>query len=120
MTKSTNKWLEMAIVLSAPLLSVIDVFIINIAIPAIKKGIRASDAEVQLVIAGYLLGYAVFLITGGRAGDQFGRKKVFFWGMLAFTVTSCLCGLSQTAFQLNITRFAQGLSASFMVPQTLA
>lgn len=115
-----NKWLELIIVLSAPLLSVIDVFIINIAIPAIKAGVHATDAEVQLVIAGYLLGYAAFLITGGRAGDHFGRKKVFFWGMFAFTVTSCLCGLSVTPLQLNLTRFLQGLSASFMVPQTIA
>lgn len=106
--------------LSAPLLSVIDVFIINIAIPAIKKGVHATDAEVQLVIAGYLLGYAAFLITGGRAGDHFGRKQVFFWGMLCFTVASCLCGLSITPIQLNLTRFFQGVSASFMVPQTIA
>ena len=115
-----NKWLELAIVLSAPLLSVIDVFIINIAIPSIKKGVHATDAEMQLTIAGYLLGYAAFLITGGRAGDHFGRKKVFFWGMFAFTITSCLCGMSESALQLNVTRFLQGLSASFMVPQTIA
>ncbi|WP_118972933.1 MFS transporter [Taibaiella koreensis] len=120
MKEVRNKWLELVIVLSAPLLSVIDVFIINVAIPAIKKGVQASDAEIQLVIAGYLLGYAAFLITGGRAGDHFGRKKVFFLGMLAFTIASCLCGLSQSAFQLNITRFFQGLSASFMMPQTIA
>lgn len=115
-----NKWLELAIVLVAPLLSVIDVFIINVAIPAIKKGVHGTDAEVQLVIAGYLLGYAAFLITGGRAGDHFGRKKVFFWGMLFFTLFSCLCGLSQNGFQLIATRFLQGLSASFMVPQAIA
>lgn len=120
MNEIKNKWLELIIVLSAPLLSVIDVFIINIAIPSIKTGVHATDAEVQLVIAGYLLGYAAFLITGGRAGDNFGRKKVFFWGMFAFTIASCLCGLSMTPFQLNLTRFIQGLSASFMVPQTIA
>ncbi|MVM31374.1 MFS transporter [Spirosoma sp. HMF4905] len=120
MNEVKNKWLELIIVLSAPLLSVIDVFIINIAIPTIKKGVHATDAEIQLVIAGYLLGYAAFLITGGRAGDHFGRKKVFFWGMFAFTVASCLCGLSTSALQLNVTRFFQGLSASFMVPQTIA
>ncbi|MDJ1505792.1 MFS transporter [Xanthocytophaga agilis] len=120
MKQLTNKWLELIIVLSAPLLSVIDVFIINVAIPSIKKGVHATNAQLQLVIAGYLLGYAAFLITGGRAGDHFGRKKVFFWGMFFFTVTSCLCGLSMTAFQLNLTRFFQGLSASFMVPQTIA
>ncbi|WP_080778452.1 MFS transporter [Chryseobacterium phocaeense] len=120
MKEIKNKWLELIIVLAAPLLSVIDVFIINVAIPTIKKGIHATDGEMQLVIAGYLLGYAAFLITGGRAGDHFGRKKVFFWGMFAFTVASCLCGLSQTALQLNLTRLLQGLSASFMVPQTIA
>jgi EmrB/QacA subfamily drug resistance transporter len=120
MNNTKSPWVALLIVLTAPLLSVIDVFIINIAIPAIKKGVDATDGEVQLVIAGYLLGYATFLITGGRAGDHFGRKKVFFLGMLFFTVVSCLCGLSQTALQLNITRFFQGISASFMVPQTIA
>ena len=99
MNQVKNKWLELIIVLAAPLLSVIDVFIINIAIPTIKKGVQATDAQIQLVIAGYLLGYAAFLITGGRAGDHFGRKKVFFWGMFAFTVASCLCGLPTSALQ---------------------
>ncbi len=120
MATTSRKWVELMIVLTAPLLSVIDVFIINVAIPAIKNGVHATDGEIQLVIAGYLLGYAAFLITGGRAGDHFGRKRVFFWGMLAFTITSCLCGLSMTPLQLNVTRFFQGVSASFMVPQTIA
>jgi EmrB/QacA subfamily drug resistance transporter len=120
MRKERSKWLALIIVLTAPLLSVIDVFIINVAIPSIKKGVHATDGEVQLVIAGYLLGYASFLITGGRAGDHFGRKRAFFWGMLAFTLISCLCGLSQTPLQLNLARFLQGVSASFMVPQSIA
>ncbi|SHF27357.1 drug resistance transporter, EmrB/QacA subfamily [Pedobacter caeni] len=117
---SSNKWLALIIVLTAPMLYVIDIFIINMAIPAIKKGVQATDGEIQLVIAGYLLGSAAFLIIGGRAGDHLGRKKVFFWGMLCFTLTSCLCGLSETALQLNITRFFQGLSSSIMVPQSIA
>jgi len=120
MNKENAKWVALIILLTAPLLSVIDVFIINVAIPAIKKGVHATDGQVQLVIAGYLLGYAAFLITGGRAGDHFGRKKVFFWGMFFFTLMSCVCGLSQNALQLNASRFFQGCSASFMVPQTIA
>lgn len=120
MEKRTSPWAALAIVLTAPLLSVIDVFIVNVAIPSIKKGVNASDGQIQLVIAGYLLGYASFLITGGRAGDHFGRKKVFFWGMFSFTVFSCLCGITQTPFELNLTRFFQGISASFMVPQAIA
>ncbi len=115
-----SPWIALAIVLTAPLLSVIDVFIVNVAIPSIKIGVHASDGQIQLVIAGYLLGYASFLITGGRAGDHFGRKKVFSWGMLCFTAFSCLCGLAQTPLQLNSMRFFQGVSASFMFPQAIA
>jgi EmrB/QacA subfamily drug resistance transporter len=118
--KNNSKWLALVIVLTAPMLYVIDIFIINMAIPAIKKGVNATDGEIQLVIAGYLLGSAAFLITGGRAGDYLGKKKVFFWGMFCFTLTSCLCGLSQTALQLNIMRFFQGVSSSIMVPQSIA
>jgi MFS family permease len=120
MKKQTSPWIALLIMLSAPLLSVIDVFIVNIAIPSIKAGLHADDAQTQLVIASYLLGYAAFLITGGRFGDQYGRKRVFLWGMAMFTLTSCLCGLSQAPWQLNLARFLQGISASFMVPQTIS
>ncbi|RBQ03989.1 MFS transporter [Pedobacter miscanthi] len=120
MNKTVSPWLALFIVLTAPLLSVIDVFIINVAIPSIKTGVHASDAQIQLVIAGYLLGYASFLITGGRMGDHYGRKRIFFWGMVGFTIFSCLCGISQTATQLNMVRFLQGVSAAFMVPQAIA
>ena len=84
------------------------------------EGVHATDAETQLVIAGYLLGYAVFLITGGRAGDLFGRKKMFVAGMLSFTLLSCLCGLSTTATMLCVARLFQGVTAAFMVPQTIS
>ena len=117
---TNNRWLVLLILLTAPLLSVIDIFIINVAIPAIKTGVHASDGELQLVIAGYLLGYASFLITGARAGDVFGRKKVFMLGMLFFTLISAACGWAQTPLQLNIARFFQGIAAAFMVPQTIS
>jgi len=120
MSKTISPWLSLVIVLTAPLLSVIDVFIINVAIPSIKAGVHATDGQVQLVIAAYLLGYAAFLITGGRSGDHYGRKRTFFWGMIGFTVFSCLCGVSETPDQLNLMRFLQGVSAAFMVPQAIA
>ncbi len=107
-------------ILTAPLLYVIDIFIINIAVPTIRQHLHATQGEMQLVIAGYLLGSACFLIIGGRAGDYLGRKKVFFWGMLWFTVTSCICGLAQSMLQLNIARFLQGVSSAFMVTQSIA
>ncbi|SDS72096.1 drug resistance transporter, EmrB/QacA subfamily [Mucilaginibacter mallensis] len=115
-----SRWFALLIVLAAPFLSLMDIFIVNIAIPAIRKGLHSSDAELQIVIAGYLLGYASFMITGGRAGDHFGRKKIFLWGMAVFTLASCWCGLSRSAFELNTARFLQGGSASFMVPQTIS
>lgn len=118
--KKETKWLALVVILSAPLLYVIDIFIINMAIPTIKTSLRATDGEIQLVVAGYLLGSACFFITGGRAGDYLGKKKVFFWGMFFFTLSSCLCGLVQTALQLNVARFFQGVSSAFMVTQSIA
>lgn len=117
---NTSRWTSLLIVSSAAFLSVIDIFIVNVALPSIKKGIGGSDADIQLVIALYLLGYAAFLITGGRAGDHYGKKGVFITGMLFFTITSCLCGFAQTPFQMNAARFLQGISAAFMVPQSIA
>ena len=116
----TSKWFALSILLAAPLLSVLDVFIINVAVPSIKRGVHANDAEVQLMIALYLLGYASFQITSGRAGDYLGRKKMFMAGMFFFTLTSCICGLSVTPTELIIARFFQGVSAAVMTPQTIA
>ena len=116
----SSKWFALLVILTAPLLYVIDIFIINIAIPTIKSSLHATDSEIQLIIAAYLLGSAAFLITGGRAGDYLGRKKVFFWGMFFFTLTSCICGLCQTALQLDIARFFQGVGSAFMVTQSIA
>lgn len=114
-----NKWFSLWIILMAPLLTVVDVYIINMALPAIKAQYLASDSNTELVISSYLVGYCVFLITGGRAGDFYGRKKLFMWSMAAFTVSSALCGLAATIWQLIIFRFFQGVSAAFMVPQSL-
>jgi MFS family permease len=87
--------------------------------PTIQSYYSASDAKVQLVVAVYLIGYAVFLITGSRIGDKFGRKKVLIWGLLSFTVTSVLCGVAGSIGELIAFRFLQGVSAAFMVPQTV-
>lgn len=115
-----NKWTQHFILLSAPLLTVIDAFIVNIAIPSIKKGIGATDGQMELVIVAYLSGYASFMITGGRAGDHWGRKKAFMWGMLFFIITSCICGLAQSPALLIAARFFQGVSGAFMTPQALS
>ncbi|MFY0255345.1 MFS transporter [Chitinophaga sp. 30R24] len=117
MRSNTSRWLSMLIVSSAIFLAVIDIFIVNVALPAIKKGLHGTNSQLQFVIAIYLLGYSCFLITGGRLGDYYGRKKIFITGMLCFTISSCFCGMAQSGLQLNIARFFQGISASLMTPQ---
>lgn len=114
------RWWALVLISSGVFLSVIDIFIVNVAIPSIKEGIRATDGDSQLFIALYLIGYASFLITGGRMGDHFGRKKVFTIAMLLFTTASVFCGIAQTPFQLITARFIQGIGAAFMVPQGIA
>jgi MFS family permease len=119
-TGAISRWVALLIVSTAAFLSVIDLFIVNVALPSIREGIRGSNGDTQLVIALYLLGHAIFLITGGRLGDHYGRKKVFVWSMLLFTLASGCCGMAQTAAQLNLARFFQGAFAAFMVPQSIA
>ncbi|WCT10742.1 MFS transporter [Mucilaginibacter jinjuensis] len=112
-------WLILFTILLAPLITVIDVFIMNVSLPTIQGYFHASDAAVQGIIASYLVGYSVFLITGSRAGDHFGRKKVFMGGLFVFTVASALCGYAGSIEQLIIFRFLQGIAAGFAVPQTV-
>ena len=119
MSKQISRWFLLIILSSAVFLSVIDIFIVNVAIPSIKIGIKGSDSDIQLVIVLYLLGYAAFLITGGRAGDHYGKKNVFIISLIFFIVTSCLCGFSQSPWQINTSRFLQGISAAFMIPQSI-
>lgn len=80
----------------------------------------ADSAELELVVAGYGLAFAILLVTGGRLGDLFGRKRLFIWGMAGFTVASALCGLAISPSMLVASRLLQGLTAALMSPQVLA
>jgi EmrB/QacA subfamily drug resistance transporter len=101
-------------------MTILDAFIVNVALPSIEHTINASAADLELVLASYLLVYAVFLITGGRLGDIFGRKKLFLLGMAIFTISSALCGLSPTPIALIVSRAVQGFGAALMYPQILS
>jgi MFS family permease len=114
----SNKWFALVLILIAPLLTIIDVYIINMAIPAIKNQYQTVDSLTGMTIIAYLVGYCVFLITGSRMGDIYGRKKIFLLGILGFTLTSALCGCAITIEQLIFFRFLQGITAAMMVPQT--
>src|SRR4051812_36639081 len=89
-----RRWLALLIVSAAAFLAVLDFFVLNISIPAIQSDLHATFAQIQWLIAGYGLAYAVCLITGGRLGDIYGRKRVFMLGVTGFTIASALCGFA--------------------------
>ncbi len=115
-----RRWLILTIVLAAPLLAIFDQFVVNVAIATMQRDLRASFGQIQLVIAGYALAFAVLLITGGRLGDLWGRKRCFMLGLGGFTLASALCGLAPSPEFLIAARVAQGCAAALMTPQALA
>ncbi|WPO91974.1 MFS transporter [Chryseobacterium sp. HR92] len=115
-----HKYLKLLVVLFGQLLTIMDIFIINVSIPSIQRDLHASNGEMQFMIAAYLIGFASFLITGGRLGDLYGRKKIYVIGLITFMVSSIACGISAGAEQLVISRFIQGISAAMMAPQVLS
>lgn len=112
-------WLALWIILFGPMMTVIDVFIVNVGLPTIQDFFHTSNANVQLVVASYLVGYTVFLVMGSRLGDHFGRKRLFGTGLVLFTLTSAGCGLAWSIGALIVFRFLQGLSAALAVPQAV-
>lgn len=117
---STRRWWVLAIVVAAQFMFGVDAFIVNVAIPTIAVDLHATPAQIESVIAIYLIAYATLVVTGGRLGDIHGTKNVFLAGVLGFTVTSLWCGLAQSGMELIIARLAQGATAALMVPQVLA
>ena len=115
-----GRWKSLAVILAAAFLVGLDFFVVNVSIPSIRADLHATFAEVQMVIASYGLTYAVLLISGGRLGDIFGRKRMFTWGVAAFTAASMLCGLAPTAPFLILARAVQGVAGALLFPQVLS
>lgn len=101
-------------------MATLDAFIVIVAGPAIQADLGTSGGELQWILAGYQLTFAVFLITGGRLGDMRGRKRTFIAGLALFTLASAGCALSQTATGLIAARLVQGLGAALLLPQVYA
>ena len=114
-----HQWTVLVIILSAVFMQLLDTTITMVAVPSIQAGLRASYGEVQLVVALYLLAFACVLVTGGRLGDAYGRKKMFLCGMAGFTVASAVCGVAPDALTLIVSRVVQGMSSGLMFPQVL-
>src|SRR5687768_15195071 len=92
----SGRWAALSILLLAAFMDLLDVTIVNVAIPSIQDNLGANYAAIQWVLAGYTLSFAIFLITGGRLGDIFGRKRLFMIGVAGFSLASLFCGLAWT------------------------
>lgn len=117
---NTPPWLGLSVLLLAGFVTIFDLFVVNVAIPNIQSQLGASFSQIGFIVAGYELAFGVLLITGGRLGDLFGRRKLFIIGMAGFTLASALCGLAPNAFLLIIARVLQGLAAALLFPQVYA
>lgn len=116
----TIHWPTLLIVLTGVFMSALDVFIVNVAIPSTQRELHASDSEVQWIVAGFGLAIAAGVITAGRLGDMFGRRRLFSLGLALFTLASAACGLAPTASTLIGARIVQGMAAALLTPQVLA
>src|ERR1700761_3043798 len=110
----------LAVALAGQLMGVIDVNIVNVAVPAMHVTLGASGAGLQLIVAGYTIAYAVLLVTGARLGDILGHRRVYLAGVALFTLASLGCGLAPTTGVLVALRFIQGVGAATMIPQILS
>ncbi|WSQ09844.1 MFS transporter [Streptomyces sp. NBC_01231] len=115
-----RRWFALAIVMTAAFMDLVDVTIVNIAIPSIQRDAGASFSQIQWITAGYALAFAAGLITGGRLGDIHGRKRLFLIGIGGFTLASALCGFAANPEMLVASRILQGGMAALMVPQVLS
>lgn len=118
--KGDRRWWILSAVVAAQFMFGVDAFIVNVAIPTIAQDLQASAAEIESVVAIYLIAYGTLVVTGGRLGDIFGTRDVFLIGVAGFVLTSLWCGLARSGPELIAARTAQGASAALMVPQVLA
>ncbi len=113
-------WVMLCLLLAGQFMGLLDVTIVNVALPTIGASLHGSGAGLQLVVAGYTISYATLLITGARLGDIFGRRRMFLIGVLAFTAASLACGLAPTFAFLIAARLVQGAGAAAMIPQIMS
>ena len=113
-------WLMLAVLLLGQFMCVIDVLVVNVAMPSIATSLHASGASLQLVVGGYTIAYAMLLITGARIGDHYGRRRTYLAGVLVFTAASLACALAPDSQALIGFRFVQGAGAAALVPQVFS
>src|SRR3989442_4046051 len=110
----------LGLILTGQFMAVLDASIVNVAIPTIRLDLGASGSDLQLIVAGYVIAYAVLLITGARLGMRLGFRTAFLWGLALFTAASLGCGIAPTSQALIVVRAIQGAGAALMVPQVFS
>ena len=119
-TEHSHKWLALVLLCAVQFMVVLDVAIVNVALPTIQKALDFSDANLQWVVSAYTLTFGGFLMLGSRVADLLGRKRLFIGGLVLFSAASLACGLSQSDTQLIVFRAIQGLGAAVISPAALA
>jgi EmrB/QacA subfamily drug resistance transporter len=112
--------LMLTVLLIGQFMAMLDITIVNVAMPTMATDLHASGAALQLIVSGYTISYAMLLITCARLGELLGHRRLFWLGVLGFTASSLLCGLAPNATLLIIARFVQGAAAAVMMPQIMS
>ena len=115
-----NRWRALAVICAAFFMTILDVSIVNVALPSIGRSLHFSQANLQWVITAYAITFGGFLLLGGRAADLFGRRRTFLVGVVVFTAASFVCGLSSSEAVLIAARAVQGLGAAIISPAALS
>src|SRR4051812_15622715 len=112
-----RRWKALAICLVAGFMALLDVSIVNVAIPSIASGLHADESSLQWIVSGYALTFGLLLVPAGRIGDARGRRPAFMWGLALFTVASVACGLAPNDGWLIAARLLQGAAGGILTPQ---
>ncbi|MFF3820638.1 MFS transporter [Streptomyces bluensis] len=115
-----RSWAPLLVVCAGYFMVILDVTVINVAVPVIGRDLSASLTGIQWITDGYTLVFAGFLLTGGALGDRLGNRRVFCWGVVVFTASSAACALAPNAPFLVVARLVEGLGAALIVPGSLA
>src|SRR5213592_1252790 len=118
--EENRKWWTLGALTFALFMVMLDNTVVNVALPAIKNDLGIGVSELEWTVTAYALTFAVLLLTGGKLGDMYGRRRIFAIGLVIFTVSSLACGLSSSATELIAARAVQGVGSALMMPATLS
>lgn len=115
-----RRWFALSVLIIAGFMDLVDVTIVNVALPTIQRDLKAAYVDIEWVVSAYVLGFAALLVTGGRLGDLVGRRRIMLVGLAGFVLASLACGIASTVPLLIAARFAAGAMGGLMIPQILA